>query len=150
MEGGCSTGGVSKRSGSESTRKSGKRKNLSSSQLAAADVSAAVGLTVTAAEAMVVSSLLEEETTDGRLAPSVVLEAAIGLRFARQNCGLDEYYVGEISAGSVLGAEEVVSDIRDEEDTGLLDDIKDVEMVEAFADIGFVDAAGKALRSPCS
>jgi hypothetical protein len=132
------------------------QKKPRTSQLAAADVRAAVGLTVTAAEAMVVAALLGEDKTmlESVVAPSVVLEAAISLRRARQECGLDEYTLDATPPPSGLIDAQELSTCGDNlihhscapevEDDGLLETLDDCEMLDALADVGVLGAAGKS------
>ncbi|KAH9567892.1 hypothetical protein CY35_03G049100 [Sphagnum magellanicum] len=139
------------RSHSENAQQSTMQKKLRTSQLAAADVRAAVGLTVTAAEAMVVAALLGEDKTmlESVVAPSVVLEAAISLRRARQECGLDEYTLdanpppsGLIDAQelSTCGDNLIHHSCAPEEEDGLLETLDDCEILEALADVGVLGA----------
>jgi hypothetical protein len=143
------------RSHSENAQQSTMQKKLRTSQLAAADVRAAVGLTVTAAEAMVVAGLLGEDKTmlESVVAPSVVLEAAISLRRARQECGLDEYTLdaspppsGLIDAQelSTCGENLIHHSCAPEVEDDLLETLDDCEMLEALADVGVLGAAGKS------
>ncbi|GLJ39443.1 hypothetical protein SUGI_0805610 [Cryptomeria japonica] len=87
------------------------------------DIDAAIGLTVAAAEAVVISDLLETCRLSESIGSSEILEAAIKLKQAREMCGLDKF--SDFSSGPM-----------DEVDDSCLDDLDDNYMEDAFADVG--------------
>ncbi|KAH9316128.1 hypothetical protein KI387_024755, partial [Taxus chinensis] len=88
------------------------------------DIDVAIGLTVAAAEALVISDVLETCRLSERIGSSEILEAAIKLKQARQMCGLDTF--SDFSSGPMDGV-----------DDSCLDELDDDIMEDAFADVGF-------------
>eukprot|EP01018_Ginkgo_biloba_P029102 Gb_23942 [translate_table: standard] len=101
------------------------RDKLNDGELTAVDTDVAIGLTVAAAEALVISNLMESCSS------SEILEAALKLKEARQMCGLDSF--SDISTEHTDGV-----------DNSWFEDLDDNIMKEAFADVGLTVGEDKA------
>jgi hypothetical protein len=108
---------------------------ITDSKLTAVDIDVAIGLTVAAAEALVISNLMKSCMLPESIGCSEILEAALKLKQARQICGLDSFL--DVSTGPVDG-----------EDSSL-DDLDDSIMEEAFADVGLFELESMVSPGAC-
>lgn len=119
----CNRGKTSSRRRPESTKKNSKKRKRSQTEFETADVEAAIGRVVSAAEAVVVGHLIESSSLSPGQDRSIILEAALSLGKARHLCGLDKYHLHATTR-----------------DFGELatQDLDHESMQEAYADVGMI------------